>query len=101
LSALFGGITSIDEIELSEEEREKIWKGFQASLDDFGKQYEGKQWYEGETISFADFAVAGGLLWIKILYGEESEIWGRVKSWNEGKWENLLQGLSEYQKNDS
>ncbi|KAH6888850.1 hypothetical protein BKA70DRAFT_1330882 [Coprinopsis sp. MPI-PUGE-AT-0042] len=104
LSAAFGGITSPDEIEFSEEKRKETWKEFKKSLDGWSEKFGGKEsfsWYEGEKISFADFAVAAVLLLIKVLYGEDSEVWGQVKSWNEGKWEKLLEQLSDYHKNEA
>ncbi|KAH6888848.1 hypothetical protein BKA70DRAFT_1330879 [Coprinopsis sp. MPI-PUGE-AT-0042] len=96
------GATSLDEIELSEEKRKETWEGFRKNLDGLSERFGGKDgfsWFEGDKISFADFAVAAALLWIKVLYGEDSEVWGQVKSWNEGKWEKLLEQVSDYQKN--
>jgi len=51
----------------------------------------------GDTISWADFLLSGGLMWFKILWGEESEEWKEIASWNEGRWDNLLRALGKYQ----
>ena len=47
----------------------------------------------GDTISWADFFLSGYLMYFKIVWGEDSEEWKDVASWNEGRWENLLRSL--------
>lgn len=51
----------------------------------------------GDTISWADFFLSGYLIWFKIVWGEDSEEWTHIASWNEGRWDNLLRALGKYQ----
>lgn len=51
----------------------------------------------GNTISWADFFLSGYLIYFKYAWGEDSEEWKDVASWNEGRWENLLRALGKYQ----
>jgi glutathione S-transferase len=102
LSRWFPGIKT--DIQLSEKDEEEIWKGFKESLDGISDQFGGEtgfSWYLGDTISFADFALAAGLIWVREVYGEDSKIWAKITSWNDGKWGELLEKLSEYQTNRS
>ena len=47
----------------------------------------------GDTISWADFFISGYLIFYKNIWGEDSEEWKDVASWNEGRWKNLLHAL--------
>jgi len=51
----------------------------------------------GDTISWADFFLSSYLIYWKVVWGEQSEEWTDIASWNGGRWENLLQALGEYQ----
>ena len=44
----------------------------------------------GDTISWADFFISSHLIFLKIVWGEDSEEWKDIASWNEGRWKNLL-----------
>ncbi|KAF9564189.1 hypothetical protein CPC08DRAFT_272712 [Agrocybe pediades] len=50
----------------------------------------------GDVISWADFEIAGNKIWMKVIWGEDSEQWKDVASWNGGRWENLLKALEKY-----
>ena len=47
----------------------------------------------GDTISWADFFISGSLMFFKIIWGEDSEEWKDIASWNDGRWKNLLHAL--------
>jgi glutathione S-transferase len=47
----------------------------------------------GDTISWADFFISGFLMFWKRVWGEDSEEWKDIASWNEGRWKNLLNAL--------
>ena len=47
----------------------------------------------GDTISWADFYISAYLMWLKTVWGEDSEEWKDVVSWNGGRWENLLRAV--------
>jgi len=47
----------------------------------------------GDTISWADFFISSFLMYFKSVWGEDSEEWKDIASWNEGRWNNLLHAL--------
>lgn len=49
-------------------------------------------WLMGTEPSYADLILAAYVMWMKKVWGEESEEWKRVSSWNGGRWESLLDG---------
>ena len=49
----------------------------------------------GDTISYADLFISAFLMWFKNVWGEDSEEWKDVASWNEGRWKNLLHALGD------
>ncbi|EDR03530.1 uncharacterized protein LACBIDRAFT_295178 [Laccaria bicolor S238N-H82] len=49
-----------------------------------------------DTVSWADFAVGGYLIWMKIVWGEDSQQWKDISSWGEGRWGALIEGLEKY-----
>lgn len=51
----------------------------------------------GGSISWADLDIAAWLIWMKIVWGEESTQWKDIASWQGGRWKNLLGNLKQYQ----
>ncbi|KAG2012962.1 hypothetical protein CC2G_009908 [Coprinopsis cinerea AmutBmut pab1-1] len=100
LVSVFNNIKSIDEIQLSEKEVEERWEqvraGFQGLDSKFGGEGKEFAWFAGDKITFADLALGGMLLWIKLVWGEESAEWKRVSGWNNGKWATMLKKLEAY-----
>ncbi|KAI0786196.1 hypothetical protein C8Q75DRAFT_808602 [Abortiporus biennis] len=81
---------------------EKVWKSVQDGLDTLALWYdkneaEGKGLYlYGNSVSYADVLVAGRLIWIRVVLGDKSKEWGRVKSFNGGRWESFLNNFEKY-----
>ncbi|KAF4617881.1 hypothetical protein D9613_006291 [Agrocybe pediades] len=50
----------------------------------------------GETSSWADLNMASFLKWMRFNFGEDSEEWKRILSWNEGRWDNLVKAFDKY-----
>ncbi|KAL0961283.1 hypothetical protein HGRIS_006243 [Hohenbuehelia grisea] len=50
----------------------------------------------GDTISFADGNIAAFLRTFKNIFGEDSQEWKDMRTWNEGRWENRLHALEKY-----
>jgi len=50
----------------------------------------------GDVLSWADCVVAGDLIWMKVIWTEESELWKDFKGWHGGRWGNLLDKMEEY-----
>lgn len=51
----------------------------------------------GHTPCFSDFAIAGMILWMKKVWGEDSEEWTDISTWNDGRWAAFLEGISRYE----
>ncbi|TFK28928.1 hypothetical protein FA15DRAFT_664564 [Coprinopsis marcescibilis] len=92
-------ISNLDELELSAEEKKEAWSKFKASFDFLDDKFGGKgnlTWYFGDDISFADFMVAGLLVCVKIVVGENSDDWKEILALNDGKWKLFLERLEKY-----
>jgi len=50
----------------------------------------------GDTISWSDIVLFGFLFFFKIIWGEESEEWKDIASWNGGRWEAHVDALEKY-----
>ncbi|KAF8192171.1 hypothetical protein BJ912DRAFT_877704, partial [Pholiota molesta] len=51
----------------------------------------------GDTISWADFSVAGYFIWMRTAFGEDGQKWKDISSWHGGRWKGLLDNLKEYE----
>ena len=57
---------------------------------------DGRRFFMGEEMCYADVTVASFLIWIRVLYGEESEEWKRMEAWDKGRWARLLAAMEKY-----
>jgi glutathione S-transferase len=71
---------------------EAVEAGFKRIATWFEKNGEGSQWVMGDTVTFADFALAAWIIWIKQV--AEADEWAKVAGWNDGRWSRYLDGLS-------
>ncbi|THU96977.1 hypothetical protein K435DRAFT_778273 [Dendrothele bispora CBS 962.96] len=82
--------------EKRKEEWKKLEKGFGQADKWYGKEdvlvMGGK-----EKACFADFAFAGYVIWIRILFGKESEELKDVSRWQDGRWGRMIQALEQYE----
>ncbi|KAH9480870.1 Glutathione S-transferase-like protein ustS [Psilocybe cubensis] len=51
----------------------------------------------GATPCWADFVVGGYMSWARAVWGEESEEWEDIASWNDGRWKRFVEGLKKYE----
>lgn len=51
----------------------------------------------GDRISYSDFTIAGWMVWVRRVFGPESNDWKTIASWQDGKWEKLLQAVKKYE----
>nr|AWK67868.1 glutathione transferase-like protein [Sparassis latifolia] len=58
---------------------------------------EGKPFFMGDTIHYADITIAGWLVWMKKVLGPESQEWTRLKTWDDGKWGTFMQAFEKYE----
>lgn len=51
----------------------------------------------GESITFADVSVVSCLIWLKVIFGEDSPEWKDIASWHNGRWDSLVTAFAKYQ----
>ncbi|KAK2464957.1 hypothetical protein APHAL10511_003033 [Amanita phalloides] len=94
--AAFG--RKVEELVLTGKEREEAWnqvrQGF--NIVDGWLQKNGGPYARGDQISIVDFVWGGPLMWCKILWGENSELWQDVLTWNDGRWKAYMENLEKY-----
>ncbi|KAF5363154.1 hypothetical protein D9758_008341 [Tetrapyrgos nigripes] len=98
------GGKSVDEIvpkgESAREEWKKLEAGFGKMAGWYGPQGQGNdnsnRFIMGENPILGDFAIGGWLVYCKNAWGEESQEWKDIASWNDGRWGRLLESLEEY-----
>jgi glutathione S-transferase len=82
----------------------KIWtdseEAFKAASAWF-KTSDGKDglqpWIMGQNITLADIIVGAWLAWaVSASGGEESEVWKRVGSWDDGRWKAFWEKMKPY-----
>ena len=78
----------------------QAWEKFKNSLQEidgwFSKTDHTGPFIMGDVISWGDIIAGSYLIWMKLVYGEESQQWKEISSWNGGRWGNLLQSLDKY-----
>ncbi|KAM6489551.1 hypothetical protein JOM56_014970 [Amanita muscaria] len=50
----------------------------------------------GEQISFVDFAFGGYVFGLRLVWGEDNELWKDLATWNNGRWSRLVEKLDKY-----
>lgn len=90
----------LEKIIPNEKVREEKWRAVQAEfdrLDSWLQKNPSGPFIMGDTISFADCALAGCLLRMRIVWGEDSEGWSKIKSWHDGRWVKFLDVMKPYE----
>jgi glutathione S-transferase len=81
--------------------RDEQWKAVKGALDVadrwLAKGDSDQAYIIGESPSFADFVIAARFLWIKLVLGEDSQLWKDVSSWNGGRWNSILKSMERYE----
>lgn len=81
--------------------RDAIWKEGKEGLERLAGFYdlngEDKRFFMADTFTFADAVVIAFLLWIKIIFGADSDEWKAVASWSGGRWGKLIESTKELQ----
>ena len=90
----------MEEITPKGERAVEEWAKFKANLDKvdtwFTKTDDKGPFILGDTISWTDLNVASWTTWWRAVWGEDSEEWKDVASWNGGRWNDLLVALEKY-----
>ncbi|KAJ8080066.1 hypothetical protein PM082_016893 [Marasmius tenuissimus] len=73
------------------------WKEEWGAVDKWMKDSETLLVME-DTITWADFVIAGWVMWCRCIWGEDSEEWKEIgNDWQGGRWGRLLKRLSDYE----
>jgi len=51
----------------------------------------------GKTPSWGDIIVASSLLWLRIIWGEDSPQWKDISSWHDGRWARIVEALKKHE----
>jgi len=94
------GKDTLDEIEVSVAEKERLWGIAKESFDKLdaalGKEGKKGPWYLGEDLSFVDLAIGAFLICFVKAFGEDSDEWRDISSWNNGRWARFVQNLQPF-----
>ncbi|PPR03711.1 hypothetical protein CVT24_007404 [Panaeolus cyanescens] len=81
-------------------ERKAKWAKYKADLDVVNEWYKATDnagpWLLGDALSSGDLIVGGFTIWLKVLWGEDSEEWKDISSWNNGRWARIVGLLGQY-----
>ncbi|KAI0050893.1 hypothetical protein FA95DRAFT_1486454 [Auriscalpium vulgare] len=71
-----------------------LWTAFRDGLGEFDKfaraSGESGVFFTGKQLTYADFIVAGWLVWTKRLWGADSREWQDLQEWHDGRWGKLM-----------
>jgi len=73
-----------------------IEQGFNQNAKWFSQTDEKGPFMLGDTLSWADINAVGFFLWMKFIFGDDSEEWKRIASWSGGRWNTLMKALDRY-----
>ncbi|KAH9832520.1 uncharacterized protein C8Q71DRAFT_776830 [Rhodofomes roseus] len=75
----------------------EVEKGFSVVASWFEAAGDGRLLLSGDgTLTHADTHVAGCLMWLRLVFGPESEDWRRVEGLNGGFWKRYLAGFAKW-----
>jgi len=82
-------------------DRDEEWGKIKAAFDKFDQWLQTSRtdgpYFVGKDQGFADFVLASFILWMKLIWGEQSAEWKDVATWNEGRWVKYLDSVQKYQ----
>ncbi|EEB94531.1 hypothetical protein MPER_06640 [Moniliophthora perniciosa FA553] len=79
---------------LNEEQKAGAWMAVKGGLDDIARWYNLKEenaFLTGEKPIYADFSFIPIFYVVRICFGESSEEWKKLASWNGGRWVKMLE----------
>lgn len=82
-------------------QRDADWKGVREGYGHVDgwmkKNRNGTKYVMGDSISYADVTIASLLVFLRLLWGEQSEEWGQVRTWQEGRWAEMSDEFKRYE----
>ena len=90
----------LEDITPKGEDRIAQWAKFRAGMGNVNKWFEmngGGPFLMGDALSWSDLVIAGEMIWYRTIWGEDSEEWKDIKTWDGGRWNMILETLKEYE----
>ena len=97
---LMGRYGNVVEMYPGEDTREAEWKKVEDGYEKISKWFNQDSTFisgKSDTPIFADFIVAGVLIWLRKIWGVDSTEWKRITSWQDGRWRDMLGSLEKYE----
>ncbi|KAJ7729647.1 hypothetical protein DFH07DRAFT_177799 [Mycena maculata] len=79
------------------EAHEIAWKELEAGFGRVSSWMKDDMFVMGDVVSYADLVVAGEFQWFKKSFGEESDKWKDMLTWQGGRWAKLVNNLQKYE----
>ncbi|KAI0712274.1 hypothetical protein C8Q76DRAFT_734062 [Earliella scabrosa] len=77
---------------------EAVKKGFHEVAGWLSADEDARQFFlGGDVVCFADIRIAGILIWVRETFGEESDEWKDVLSWDGGRWGAFMDAMKKYE----
>ncbi|EIW58149.1 uncharacterized protein TRAVEDRAFT_124779 [Trametes versicolor FP-101664 SS1] len=99
---LFGG--SLRDVAPPGPKREKHWVGLRKAFGTVAQWFQAdgidKPFLLGDNIGFADITLASFLVSTRIVFGENSEEWKNIMTWDNGRWARYMDAFSKYEEVD-
>ncbi|KAJ7597747.1 hypothetical protein C8J56DRAFT_920843, partial [Mycena floridula] len=94
--ALFG--MTLEEMRPKGEKKAEEWKKVEAAFGKMAKWMPKDSLFimGGDKPTFPDFAIGACLIGLKLLFGEESEEWKSIETFDEGRWARTLKAWDRY-----
>ena len=90
-----------DWVPKDEEGRAKPWKEMEEGLGKVARWFAESDntgpYVMGDTLSYADIDLASRFVWLRVVYGEESEEWGKIRRMDNGRWVDHLKLMGKYE----
>ncbi|KAK0478679.1 hypothetical protein EDD18DRAFT_1086905 [Armillaria luteobubalina] len=88
----------VEDTVLKGEERESEWAKLKEAFGKVDKWYgKGDRYVMGDVVSYVDITLCASIMWLRTLYGEDSEEWKDLSKWHEGRWGKLVKDLEKYE----
>ncbi len=80
--------------------KEVYWAQYRDSLGEVAKWYSKTDgpFLLGHTVSWGDFVVASAIIWLRVIWGENSQEWKDITLWHGGRIGDLMLALQKYEK---
>lgn len=88
----------LEDVPPTGEERVKEWEKIKAGMGDVaGWMKKDGKFFLGDTLCYADILAASYLMWVRVLFGKDSEEWANITTWQDGRWATFMKDMEKYE----